>query len=715
MAVLQSTLRLSLLDQVSGPARQISGVLNGFTRQSSMLTGTIGRLVAFGGAYLGVTQGIRNTAGAAIDFESAFADVRKVVEASEEQFANMRRTIIQMSTELPISATGIAALFAAAGEAGIPTEELKTFSEMAARVGIAFDMSAGDAGEALAKLKTQLGLTVAETGDMADAINHLSNGMASKASEITAYMLRVGSLAEMGGFAKEEIAAIGSAMIAAGAQAETAATAMQNVVKAMTRGKFAKKGQQEAADALGLNLPEIAKQMQKDAPKALKRVLGAIAKAPKSQHIALLSQFFGDEAKAFAPLIGDAELLEKALESVSDKTKYAGSAFEEYRNRAATTANQIERVKNNVAALGIAIGDNMLPAINRGLSEILDIFATLGERVTVFDKIGTAISGFASGLGAGGAVRQLIDDIKELLFGEVDGSKAADQMGRIFAKFKEWGASVRELTTAIANNPIAKFFGDLAGYGPKIMLWGIGIAMLAGTIRKLAAAMMLLSGASTILAALKVVGGLATIVGGGTAAATGAGAAATTGAGAAAATAATGGWKTMLLGLGRISTVFTAAMGAYEAGKASYTGDTFYSQGKSWLPDFTDLLHSVGSSIASMPSQSPQAALIAQMALDNARAAREMGIGGRTTDTLPGKTADDVGIVRIDASSIAAMVQPTGVQQVHVTNQQPPNVTVHAPVTITGISDAPAATAAAAAQLGSEVKSAVESGYLDSQ
>jgi hypothetical protein len=58
---------------------------------------------------------------------------------------------------------------------------------------------------------------------------------------------------------------------------------------------------------------------------------------------------------------------------------------------------------------------------------------------------------------------------------------------------------------------------------------------------------------------------------------------------------------------------------------------------------------------------------------------------------------------------------PQGVQQVMVTNPQAPNVTVHAPITITGVVDGSAAGSAAASQLGNEVKSAVESGYMDSR
>ncbi len=697
MAVLKSQLRLSLLDDVTARARKISGVLAGLQRQqmafASPLRGLGGQLLAFGGAYLGVTQGIDATAGAAMRFESAFADVKKVVSASDEQFDNMRRTIKQMSTEIPLTATDIASIFAAAGEAGVATNDLKSFAEMAARVGIAFDMSAGEAGESLAKLKTQLGLTVGETGDMADAINHLSNNMASKASDITNYMLRVGSLAEMGGFAKEEIAAIGSAMIAAGAESETAGTAMQNVVKAMTRGSFAKKGQVEAAKALGLDLPTIAKQMQKDAPKALKKVLGAIAKAPKSQQIAILSQFFGDEAKAFAPLIGNIGLLDQALDSVNDKAKYGGSAFKEFVARSNTTANALQLLRNRFANVFEGIGESMLPSIKSAALGIGDILDTLGERATPFDKLSRAIQGFSQGLGFTGGIREAIDAMGDLLLGPADGSGAADKLGRIFAKFKEWGADVREFNAALQDSAIGRFLGEVGGYGFKLMLASVAFGILAGSVRKLASALLFLSGASTAIGIIKTLGKVGSILTAGTPGGK---------PGPAAPKAAPGILSKFLPVIGRLTAGaagIAATAAIVQAGKEKIASDPTkqtkdaerFAQTISWMKN---LFSGSGGSnkgadgVSARPGQvSP---FLAPAPDDGSVSARP---------------------VAIDASSIAAMTQPTGVQQVAVTNQQPVAVNVHNSFVINEAANAQATAAAAAAQIGAASKAAVEASF----
>ncbi|EYR81888.1 phage tail tape measure protein [Shinella sp. DD12] len=724
MATLSSQLKLTVLDGVTGPMRRINGVLNGFQRQQTAalapFRGVAGQLLAFGGAYLGVTKGISSTVGAAIEFESAFADVRKVVDASDEQFANMSRTIKAMSRELPMTSVEIAQLFAAAGESDIPVEELKSFAEMASRVGIAFDMSAGEAGESLAKLKSQLGLSVGETGDMADAINHLSNNMASKAKDITAYMLRVGKLAEMGGLAKEQVAAIGSAMISAGAEAETAGTAMQNVVRAMTRGASAKKSQRDAAKALGLDLPALAKQMQKDAPGAIKKVLGAIAKAPKDRHISLISDFFGDEAKAFAPLIGNIGLLDKALDAVANKTNYSGSAFREYVERANTTANALQILRNKIAYVFEDMGEAWLPTIKEGVAAIGGVLDTLGERAGVFDKLGVGLKGFMHGLGYNGGVKEAIEGLGDLLFGEVDGEGAADKLGRIFKQFEGYGQSVREFSAAIRDNPVAQFLGEIGAQGFKLMAASVGIALVAGAVMKLARAVAFLTGITTAIGLLKTFGKIGGILGGaaGFPGLGGGKPGATTGGTPAGNAPAVGWWSrvgTWFKGLG-----MGAAIGSVPQILSDTPGDTFEKQVENQAKAKEGLRNLLGLNSDEQGVPGWKRFLFGAAADPNFDSRQHFGIQTKAGDDTSGspRTTGEMlaGLdkpVTLDSATISQIVNPRGVQDVRVTNKERPNITVHAPVTITNISSPQEAVDAAASRLGQRIKAEIEAADTD--
>ncbi|MFI3903780.1 phage tail tape measure protein [Ochrobactrum sp. S1502_03] len=560
MSVIESKLIVSLFDRVSGPARGLFGTMNRLRgaadnfaasqrKLASPITGTLGRIAAFGAAYISLDRGIRSTAGAAIEFESAFADVKKVVEATDSQFLNMRKSILRLSTAIPITASGFAAIYAAAGQSGIANEELESFAEATAKVATAWETPVGETGEALAKIKTALGRNVTDTVLLADAINEVGNTSAANAPSLLEYTNRVAAFAETAGFSAEQALAFGGAMIGSGFEPEVAATSFRNLTKALTTGENATKRQRTAFKQLGLDSVKVAKGMQKDAVKTTLSVLNRIKKLPQWQQISVMEAVFGSEARALAPLLKSTEELERLLAMVANKTNYAGSSFKEYETRAKTTANALQLLRNNLAAIGIEMGDRMLPAINDGAAGILDLLKSLGDRATPLDQLWQAIKGFSSGLGYDGNLRQMINDLGDLLLGPANGEEAADKLGRIFARFKEFGASLRAFNDAVKNSPLAHFLGEVLKYGGYLMLASVGLGILAGTVRKLASALYFLSGARAAVGILRSVVSLGRSITGGSAAAGAVG----TASGAAAANigrggaAVGGGWLTRLL------------------------------------------------------------------------------------------------------------------------------------------------------------------------
>jgi hypothetical protein len=214
---------------------------------------------AVAAAGIGVALGL--SVKAAIDFEESMAEVRKVVSGLESPKAlqEIQQEILGLSREIPITAKGFAEMYAAAGQAGIPREELRAFAVDVSKVAIAFDMTAAEAGNAMAKLRTNLGLTQPELMDLADAANYLSNNMASTATEIVEFMLRSGSAGKQAGLSAEQTAAFGSAMVASGAQAEVAATSFNNMIKALSRGPSMTERQISALVRLGYGMADAAK------------------------------------------------------------------------------------------------------------------------------------------------------------------------------------------------------------------------------------------------------------------------------------------------------------------------------------------------------------------------------------------------------------------------------------------------------------------------
>jgi TP901 family phage tail tape measure protein len=350
--------------------------------------------VALGGALYGLVQ-------PAVAFESVMADVKKVVNFdTPDQFGQMSKDVLLMSTRIPMAAEGIGAIVAAAGQAGIAREELLRFAEDAAKMGVAFDLSGQQAGAAMTGLRSIFGLTQDEVVKLGDAINHLSNNMDAKASDLLNIANRAGSTAKLFGLSGAQLNALGATFLALKTPPEVAATGINALLmKLATADKQNEKFQQGLQD-IGLSAEVMKKMIQRDAQGALTTFLRQVKKAPDL--MGTLSDLFGMEyADDIAKLVGSMETYEKAVGLVADQTAYAGSMQKEYEARSATTANNLQLLKNQMSRLGITVGNALLPALNSLVGALMgpiDSLANLSERFPIVTQVVVGTVGAALGL-----------------------------------------------------------------------------------------------------------------------------------------------------------------------------------------------------------------------------------------------------------------------------------------------------------------------------
>lgn len=334
---------------------------------------------------------------AAIEFESSMADVKKVVDfATPEQFKAMGKDVLDLSEKMPMAASGIAAIVAAGGQAGFAAGELRQFAEDAVKMGIAFDQTAEQSGEMMAKWRTSFKLTQPEVVKLADQINYLSNTGPSSAAQIADIVTRIGPLGKIAGLASGQIAAMGATLAGVGVPSEVAATGLKNFMLALTKGKAATKEQTQAFKSLRLDVQKVSQGMQKDAEGTMLDVLERVARVAPEKQAGLLTQLFGSESvTAIAPLLTNLDLLKKSFGDVSASTKFAGSMSKEYEARSATTANALQLMRNRVTRLGIEIGNALLPPLN-------EIMTLMGPIVSQISEFAAANPGLVKGiLGAG--------------------------------------------------------------------------------------------------------------------------------------------------------------------------------------------------------------------------------------------------------------------------------------------------------------------------
>jgi TP901 family phage tail tape measure protein len=338
---------------------------------------------------------------AAIGFESAMADVKKVVNfESSDQFKEMGQDVRNLSKELPMSAEGIASIYAAGGQSGIAREELGAFAKDAVKMGIAFDTTAEESGSMMAKWRTAFKLNQTEVVALADKINLLGNTGAANTGQISKIVTAIGPLGEIAGLNAGQIAAMGASLAGVGIAEDVAATGMKNFALTLTAGTAATKSQQEAFKALRLDSAAIAKGMSTDSEGTINKVLKSLAHVEKSKQAAVLTQLFGKESVgAIAPLLTNLDTLQKNFAMVGKNGKFAGSMEAEYASRAATTANAVQLTQNRVTDLGIAVGTALLPPFNDFLAQIGPLISGVSDLAAANPWLIKGLIGAAVGFG----------------------------------------------------------------------------------------------------------------------------------------------------------------------------------------------------------------------------------------------------------------------------------------------------------------------------
>lgn len=338
---------------------------------------------------------------AAIDFESAMADVRKVVEFKngKKGLADFGDKLKKLSREIPLSASELAAIAAAGGQLGTKEGELEDFVKVVSKMSTAFDMSAEDAGESIGKIKNVFGLGVKDMESFGDTLNHLSDNTAAKAKEIVAALLRVGGPAGDFGLKPDSVAALADTFIALGKPPQQAGTAINALLVKLNTAEKQSPKFQAGLEALGLSASELKESIGQDAEGALLSFLETVSKVDNQERAGILFDLFGQEYVDDISLVaGKLDVYKDALSALKDETKRAGSMQREFENRADTTANKIELFKNRINELSINMSDGLLPGINLVLGAFGKVFTGIAAVAKMFPLLTTVVFGTIFGL-----------------------------------------------------------------------------------------------------------------------------------------------------------------------------------------------------------------------------------------------------------------------------------------------------------------------------
>jgi TP901 family phage tail tape measure protein len=318
------------------------------------------------------------SAQAAMELESAMADVRKVSDFNDTGFKELTAQIQTLSTQVPLTAIELAQITAqgaqdniggdllARGDVAGAQKALIDFARDTSQMSVAFGITADAAADNMSAWRAGLHLTQDGVRELSNQINSLENtttgGTAAGISEI---VTRVGALGGVAGMAGKDVAAIASMMDGLKIPSEVGATGIQNMALALTQGTAATKSQKAAFDQIGLSAEDVAKRMQMDAQGTILDVFTRISKLDAAARPAALTQMFGRESiKAIAPMLGSLDLLKDKFDFVNNGANATNSMLNEFERRNKTTANSVKLLQNNMFNAKVTIGEQLSPAIS---------------------------------------------------------------------------------------------------------------------------------------------------------------------------------------------------------------------------------------------------------------------------------------------------------------------------------------------------------------
>lgn len=325
---------------------------------------------------------------AGIEFESAFAGVRKTVDATEEEFAKFRQDILDMSTEIPSTAVEIAGVMEVAGQLGIANEALTDFTEVMVNLGVSTNLSAEEAATALAKFSNITGMDPTYYENLGSVIVDLGNNFATTEADIVEMATRLAATGELAGLNEAQIMALATAMSSVGIEAESGGSTMSKMLKKMqvaveTESEILK----DYASVAGMTTAEFSEAFEKDAVVALSAFIDGLNDTERNgaSAIVMLDEMGLTEIRLSNMILSLANshgVMSDAIETANQAWDENSALAIEAGRRYETTESKLSMLKNAITVFGIEAFDEIEGPFKEGIEWLTDGIIELTEQAT---------------------------------------------------------------------------------------------------------------------------------------------------------------------------------------------------------------------------------------------------------------------------------------------------------------------------------------------
>ena len=381
-----------------------------------------------------IAGGLGLVAKAAVDWESAWAGVRKTVDGTGPEMAQLEGELRNLARTLPASHKEIAAVAEAAGQLGIKRQDVAGFTKVMVDLAETTNLTADEAATSLAQLMNIMGTSASQVSRLGAAVVALGNDGASTEREIVQMGQRIAAAGRQVGMAETDVLAMANALASVGVEAEAGGTAVSmSMFKIDAAVRNGGEKLETLARITGRTADEFARAWQQDAGSAMADVVEGLGRI----------QSEGGSVKATLKDLGIAGIRESdAMSRLAAATKNAGNQHnllrdslilgkkawqdntalaDEARKRYETSASQIQVAWNNITDAAITFGGAALPVINNVAQAVVGLTQWFGNLPEPVRNASLAFAGLAAAglLATGGLMKTItaINNVKVALAG----------------------------------------------------------------------------------------------------------------------------------------------------------------------------------------------------------------------------------------------------------------------------------------------------------
>lgn len=333
---------------------------------------------------------------AASDWESAFADVRKTVDGTDEELLAIEDGLRGMSTIMPTSAAELAEIAANAGQLGIETPAVLNFTETMAKLAATTDLTADTASTAFAQFANVMGTTSDEYEKIGSVIVELGNNTATTESQIMEMSQRMAAQSKIIGLNEQQVMALSATLSSVGVNAEAGGSSMTRVFQKMdTSVKGSTKELADFAKISGKSAEEFAEVWRNDPQTAILDFMEGLKDIQESG---------GDTAGILKDLgitsvneIGSLQSLALASDQLGEAFIMAGEAYDnglgensalskEAAVRFETFESKVEMLKNKLNDLMIDIGGPLIDAVLEAFDAMEPFLKMIADLAKAFSE-----------------------------------------------------------------------------------------------------------------------------------------------------------------------------------------------------------------------------------------------------------------------------------------------------------------------------------------